>query len=87
MTVRIPLDLNTLHLVVDGRRHRSKLDHVPAPDETVVMLCGLADSVSYTTAHEPGVRTCWPCDLRYRRDCGLPVPPTHPGVQNGRKSG
>ncbi|MFI5586345.1 hypothetical protein ACIA5G_14985 [Amycolatopsis sp. NPDC051758] len=88
MAVRIHLDLDKLHLVVDGRRHRAGLTHVPAPGEVVVMFCGLADSVTYTTVPEQLVQTCWPCDLQYRHNLGFAIPPTHPGsaTRPGAKS-
>ncbi|WP_328615147.1 hypothetical protein OHS18_46800 [Amycolatopsis sp. NBC_00355] len=77
MTVRMHIDLDKVHLIVDGRRHRASLSSAPAPGEEIDMFCGLTDSVSFTTAPEQLVRTCWPCDLHYRRALGLAIPPTH----------
>lgn len=51
------------------------------------MLCGLVEVVEYTTDAEKAVRTCWTCDLHYRRGLGLTIPPTHPGfTSSGRSS-
>lgn len=82
MAVRVFLDLDRLHLVANGERHRARLMRVPGPGELVVMLCGYADAVEYT--HVPGeiaVRTCWPCDLAYRRQLGIRVLPGHPALE------
>jgi hypothetical protein len=80
MTVRIYLDLDKLHLVVNGLRHRAQLTHVPDPGERVTMLCGLVDVAAYTASPERPARTCWTCDLRYRRNLGFAIPQTHPGL-------
>lgn len=83
MTVRIYLDLDRLHLVVNGLRHRANLRRVPDPGDRVTMLCGLVEEVEYTHARETlPVRTCWTCDLRYRRKLGHAIPPTHPGLDS-----
>lgn len=84
MTVRIYLDLDKLHLVVQGQRHRAALPRVPKPGEQVTMLCGLTDLVEYTTTPVGPVMTCWLCDLHYRRRLGFSVLPTHPGIELSR---
>lgn len=81
MTVRVYLDLDRLHFLVAGQRHRARLAHVPTPGERLVLLCGLADTVVYTDAPTRAAETCWLCDLKYRRGLGLPIPPNHPGLQ------
>jgi hypothetical protein len=86
MTVRIFLDLDKLHLVVRGLRHRARLARVPNAGDQVTMLCGLVDVVEYTTDAEKAVATCWTCDLHYRRSLGFTIPPTHPGFKSGGRS-
>ncbi|MEV6878878.1 hypothetical protein [Amycolatopsis sp. NPDC051128] len=83
MALTVRLDLDHLHLVAHGERHRARLSHVPRPGETITMLCGYADFVEYTdrSAGLVGVRTCWPCDLVYRRQVGVRVPADHPGLR------
>lgn len=86
MTIRIFLDLDKLHFVVSGLRHRARLARVPGAGDSVTMLCGLVDVVEYTTLAEQMVTTCWTCDLHYRRSLGFSIPPTHPGLQAGTPS-
>jgi hypothetical protein len=86
MTVQIFLDLDKLHLVVRGLRHRARLTRVPKAGEQVTVLCGLVDAVEYTTEAEKPVKTCWTCDLHYRRGLGFTIPPTHPGFTSGMRS-
>ncbi|MEV6873954.1 zinc finger protein [Amycolatopsis sp. NPDC051128] len=86
MTVRIYLDLDKLHLVARGQRHRARLARVPNPGDQVTMLCGLVEVVEYTTEAEKAVATCWTCDVHYRRGLGFPIPPTHPGFSSGRRT-
>ncbi|WP_410618808.1 zinc finger protein [Amycolatopsis sp. cmx-8-4] len=83
MPLSVLLDLDRLHLVAHGERHRAALARVPRPGDAITMLCGYTDLVEYTgrTADFVGVRTCWPCDLAYRRQLGLCVPPDHPGAR------
>jgi hypothetical protein len=80
MPLNVLFDLDRLHLVARGERHRAALVRVPHPGETITMLCGYTDLVEYTdrSADFVGIRTCWPCDLAYRRRLGLQVPPVHP---------
>ncbi|MFI5558521.1 hypothetical protein ACIA2T_04515 [Amycolatopsis japonica] len=86
MTIRIFLDLDKLHFVVSGLRHRARLARVPGAGDSVTMLCGLVDVVEYTTSAEQMVTTCWTCDLHYRRSLGFTIPPTHPGLKAGPAS-
>jgi hypothetical protein len=86
MTVRIYLDLDKLHLVVRGLRHRARLAHVPNAGDQVTMLCGLVDVVEYTTSAEKSTKTCWTCDLHYRHSLGFTIPPTHPALKSGTAS-
>ncbi|MCR6484023.1 hypothetical protein M8542_14460 [Amycolatopsis sp. OK19-0408] len=86
MTVRIYLDLDKLHLVVRGLRHRARLARVPKAGDQVTMLCGLVDVVEYTIEAEKPVKTCWTCDLHYRRGLGFTIPPTHPGFKASEPS-
>lgn len=83
MTIRIFLDLDKLHFVVSGLRHRARLARVPNPGDSMTMLCGLVDIVEYTTSTEQSVTTCWTCDLHYRRSLGFTIPSTHPGLKAG----
>jgi hypothetical protein len=83
MAARIFLDLDTLHLVSEGLWHRANLGWVPHPGEQVTMLCGLVEPVEYDSisARPPAARTCWDCDLVYRRHEGFAVLPDHPGIR------
>lgn len=82
MTVRIYLDLDKLHLVANGLRHRARLSRVPDPGNQVTTLCGRVEKVEYTSKPEgTPVKTCWRCDFLYRRGLGFAIPPTHPGFK------
>jgi hypothetical protein len=75
--LNVLLDLDHLHLVAHGERHRAALVRVPRPGEAVTMLCGYTDLVEYADRSSGfvGIRTCGPCDLAYRRRLGLHQPP------------
>lgn len=78
----ITVDLDHLHPVFDGRWHRVVLDRLPGPDEIITTLCGQRRPVRYGTPADrlPAARTCWPCDLAFRRANGIAVPPNHPAL-------
>jgi hypothetical protein len=83
MSVRIFLDLDTLHLVTNGQWHRASLRQVPQSGEQITMLCGLVESVEYGSKQDSPIApgTCWHCDLVYRRREGIAYLANHPGLQ------
>lgn len=83
MTARIMIDLDRIHPVVEGRWHRvfPVLTRLPATGDPVSMLCGRVEAAEYVQpADGVIVQTCWSCDLAFRRQQGIPVLPSHPGL-------
>jgi hypothetical protein len=78
MTARIMIDLDLVHPVSGGRWHRvAHLYRLPQPGEPITMLCGQVEEAEYVSAEQTViVSTCWSCALAYRRQQGIPVPPT-----------
>jgi hypothetical protein len=76
------IDLDRVHPVSGGQWHRvAPLQRLPQPGEQITMLCGQVEEAEYVSAGQTViVSTCWSCDLAYRRQQGIPVPPTHPGL-------
>jgi hypothetical protein len=90
MSARIMIDLDRVHPVFGGRWHRvARLAGLPQPGERITTLCGEVEEAQYVDASEQTVivETCWPCDLVYRRQHGVPVLPTHPGLIVTRREG
>jgi hypothetical protein len=82
MSARIMIDLDLVHPVSGGKWHRvAQLYRLPQPGEQITMLCGQIEEAEYVSAEQSViVPTCWSCDLAYRRQQGIPVLPTHPGL-------
>jgi hypothetical protein len=75
------IDLARVHPVFNGRWHRIRLLRLPQPGEQIVTLCGASETAEYVSTPSPGTaQTCWTCDIEYRRQEGIPVLPTHPGL-------
>jgi hypothetical protein len=73
------INLDHVHPVFDGRWHRVLLRRLPQPGEEITTFCGRVEVVEYVSAPDAGVtKTCWACDLQYRRREGIPVLTTHP---------
>jgi hypothetical protein len=84
MSALIMIDLDLVHPVFGNRWHRvASLHHLPQPGEAITTLCGQVEEVEYLAASRQTlvVGTCWPCDLVYRRQHGVRVLPTHPGLR------
>jgi hypothetical protein len=83
MSARIMIDLASIHPVFDGRWHRTKLTHFPAPGEQITTFCGVTEAAEFVTGRtDPPITTCWSCDLVYRRQNSIPYLPDHPGLQD-----
>lgn len=82
MVLNVLLVPDRLHLVAGGERHHARLVKAPQTGDELTMLCGLSDVVEFRHASGElvGVRTCWTCDLEYRRQHGIEVRPDHPGL-------
>lgn len=76
MTATVYLDLDQLHFVIGGVRHRpTRLQHVPQSGEAVRMLCGVIAEVEYGS-RDPGAAPttiCPDCDHDYRVRRGIPT--------------
>jgi hypothetical protein len=83
MSAQIMIDLARLRPVSGGRWHRvARPQRLPQPGEPITMLCGQVEVAEYVSPPEPtvAIQTCWGCDLAYRKQEGVPVLPTHPGL-------
>lgn len=81
----IYIDSAAILPVIDGVWHRTRLSEIPAPGETIVMLCGLTASAAFEPMHtrrDHGVPTqCPHCDVQQRQHLGYEIRPDHPGLQ------
>jgi hypothetical protein len=77
------IDLDRVHPVSDGHWHRvAHPQRLPQPGDRITMLCGRVEQAEYVSTAEQtvAIQTCWVCDLAYRRQQGIQVLPTHPGL-------
>lgn len=85
MSAVIYIDPQSIHPVINGEWHRTRLAAIPAPGQGITMLCGVVATATFEPLDQRrahGVPTqCWRCDLAYRRAHGIAVPPGHPGLK------
>jgi hypothetical protein len=76
MNAVIYIDPAAIQPVIDGEGHRTRLTGIPGPGQNVTMLCGLTAAATFEPLdrrHTHGAPTqCAHCDLRYRREHGIP---------------
>jgi hypothetical protein len=86
MSALISIDLDSLQVVFDGRWHRVVVDHFPERGEQIVTYCGVTEVVEFAVGSPAYVKTCWSCDLVYRRQNSIPYLPDHLGLQGAAEA-
>jgi hypothetical protein len=87
MSAQIMIDLDRVHPLSGGRWHRvAQLQRLPQPGERVTMLCGQVEEAVYVSPAQHATTgtidtCCWDCDLVYRKQQGIQILPTHPGLR------
>lgn len=76
MSAVIYIDFETIHPVIDGEWHRTRLTGIPKPGQGITMLCGVAAAATFKPVNQRrnhGVpKACPRCDSIYRRELGIP---------------
>lgn len=84
MSVIVYLDKARIQPALDDMWHR--VARIDFTTNTLTTLCGEEEPIEYDQfEHRPPLKTCWDCDLAYRRAMRIKVGDSHPALLARRK--